>query len=49
MVPDIGALGSTLVAGSKFVFVNNDATEQVSAVCCRMLLLCALLHLTLDA
>ena len=41
MVPD--------VAGSKFVFVNNDAIEQVSVVCCRMLLLCALLHLTLDA
>jgi len=49
MVPDIDASGSTLVAGSKFVFVNNDAIEQVSVVCCRMLLLCALLHLTLDA
>ena len=36
MVPDIGASGSTLVAGSKFVFVNNDAIEQVSVVCCRM-------------
>ena len=49
MVPEIDASGSTLVAGSKFVFVNNDTIEQVSVVCCRMLLLCALLHLTSDA
>ena len=39
MVPDIAAPDSDLVAGSKFVFVNNDAIEQVSVVCCRMLLL----------
>ena len=32
MVPDIGASGSTLAAGSKFVLVKNDAIEQVSDV-----------------
>ena len=35
MVPDVPA-GSKFVLGSKFVFVNNDAIEQVSVVCSRI-------------